>query len=92
MSSTLTAFKALVRKDIALFLRDRRALVISVLTPIVLAAFFGSLFGGTGSGVNPISRMSVGITDLDDTALTQVHGFAGGVHDCFARQVLTQLL
>jgi ABC-2 type transport system permease protein len=71
MSSTLTAFKALVRKDIALFLRDRRALVISVLTPIVLAAFFGSLFGGTGSGGNPISRMSVGITDLDDTALTK---------------------
>jgi ABC-2 type transport system permease protein len=71
MSSTLTAFKALVRKDIALFLRDRRALLISVLTPIVLAAFFGSLFGGTGSGGNPISRMSVGITDLDDTALTK---------------------
>jgi len=71
MSSTLTAFKALVRKDIALFLRDRRALVISVLTPIVLAAFLGSLFGGTGSGGNPISRMSVGITDLDDTALTK---------------------
>jgi ABC-2 type transport system permease protein len=71
MSPTLTAFKALVRKDIALFIRDRRALVISVLTPIVLAAFFGSLFGGTGSGGNPISRMSVGITDLDDTALTK---------------------
>lgn len=71
MSPTLTAFKALVRKDIALFLRDRRALVISVLTPIVLAAFFGSLFGGTGSGGNPISHMSVGITDLDDTALTK---------------------
>jgi ABC-2 type transport system permease protein len=71
MSPTLTAFKALVRKDIALFLRDRRALVISVLTPIVLAVFFGSLFGGTGSGGNPISRMSVGMTDLDDTALTK---------------------
>jgi linearmycin/streptolysin S transport system permease protein len=71
MSPTLTAFKALVRKDIALFLRDRRALVVSVLTPIVVAAFFGFLFGGTGSGGNPISRMSVGMTDLDDTALTQ---------------------
>ena len=71
MSSTLTAFKALVRKDIALFLHDRRALVVSVLTPIVVAAFFGFLFGGTGSGGNPISRMSVGITDLDDTALTK---------------------
>jgi ABC-2 type transport system permease protein len=71
MSSTVTAFWALVRKDIAIFLRDRRALVISVLTPIVLAGFFGYLFGGTGSGGNPISRMKVGVADLDNSALTK---------------------
>jgi ABC-2 type transport system permease protein len=71
MSTTFTAFRALVRKDIALFLRDRRALVVSVLTPIVVAAFFGFLFGGTGSGGNPITRMKVGIADLDRSALTQ---------------------
>ena len=71
MSSTFTAFRALVRKDIAIFLRDRRALVVSVLTPIVVAAFFGFLFGGTGSGGNPVSRMKVGITDLDHSALTK---------------------
>jgi ABC-2 type transport system permease protein len=72
MSSTLTAFRALVRKDIAIFLRDRRALVVSVLTPIVVAAFFGFLFGGTGAGGNnTISRMKVGVTDLDRSALTK---------------------
>ncbi len=71
MSSTFTAFRALVRKDIAIFLRDRRALVVSVLTPIVVAAFFGFLFGGTGSGGNPVSRMKVGVTDLDHSALTK---------------------
>ena len=71
MSSTFTAFRALVRKDIAIFLRDRRALVISVLTPIVVAGFFGFLFGGTGSGGNPISRMKVGVADLDKSALTK---------------------
>jgi ABC-2 type transport system permease protein len=71
MSATFTAFRALVRKDIALFLRDRRALVVSVLTPIVVAAFFGFLFGGTGSGGNPVSHMKVGITDLDHSALTK---------------------
>jgi ABC-2 type transport system permease protein len=71
MSPTLTAFRALVRKDIALFLRDRRALVVGVLTPIVVAAFFGFLFGGTRAGGNPVSRMSVGVTDLDDSALTK---------------------
>jgi linearmycin/streptolysin S transport system permease protein len=71
MSPTLTAFRALVRKDIAIFLRDRRALVVSVLTPIVVAGFFGFLFAGPGSGGSPISRMKVGITDLDQSALTK---------------------
>lgn len=71
MSPTLTAFRALVRKDIAMFLRDRRALVVSVLTPIVVAAFFGFLFGGTGSGGNSVSRLAVGVADLDHSALTK---------------------
>jgi ABC-2 type transport system permease protein len=70
MSTSFTAFRALVRKDIALFLRDRRAMVMSVVTPIVVAAFFGFIFGGTGSGGNPIARMKVGVTDLDHSALT----------------------
>lgn len=43
----MTAFHALIRKDLILFLSDRRALVISLALPIVIAAFFGSLFGGT---------------------------------------------
>jgi ABC-2 type transport system permease protein len=71
MSAALTAFRALVRKDIAIFLRDRRALVVSVLTPIVVAAFFGFLFAGTGAGGRVVSRMAVGITDLDGSALTK---------------------
>jgi ABC-2 type transport system permease protein len=90
MSPTLTAFKALVRKDIALFLRDRRALVVSVLTPIVVAAFFGFLFGGTGSGGNPISRMAVGITDLDDTALTRAVMESLTQDESLAMQVLPE--
>ena len=70
MSANFTAFRALVRKDIALFLRDRRALVISVLTPILVAAFFGSLFAPV-SGGNSIARMKVGVADLDQSALTK---------------------
>jgi ABC-2 type transport system permease protein len=41
----MTAFFALIRKDLILFLSDRRALAISLALPIVIAAFFGSLFG-----------------------------------------------
>jgi ABC-2 type transport system permease protein len=45
----MTAFTpfALIRKDLILFLSDRRALAISLVLPIVIAAFFGSLFGGS---------------------------------------------
>ena len=71
MSSAFTAFRALVRKDIAIFLRDRRALVVHLLTPIVVAGFFGFLFAGPGSGGSPISRMKVGVADLDGSALTK---------------------
>jgi ABC-2 type transport system permease protein len=71
MSTAFTAFRALVRKDIAMFLRDRRALLVNVLTPIVMAGFFGFLFAGPGSGGSPISRMKVGVADLDNSALTK---------------------
>ena len=54
-----------------MFLRDRRALLVNVLTPIVMAGFFGFLFAGTGSGGNPISRMKVGVVDFDNSALTK---------------------
>jgi ABC-2 type transport system permease protein len=44
----MTAFLALVRKDLILFLSDRRALMISLVLPILIATFFGYLFGGSG--------------------------------------------
>jgi ABC-2 type transport system permease protein len=47
MTAALIPFVAMIRKDLILFLSDRRALVISLALPIVIAAFFGSLFGGS---------------------------------------------
>jgi ABC-2 type transport system permease protein len=69
MSTALTAFRALVRKDLALFLRDRRALLVSVISPIVIAAFFGFLFGGNGD--NAVNRLQVGIVDQDGSTLSK---------------------
>lgn len=46
----MPAFFALVRKDLILFLSDRRALLMSLVLPIVIAAFFGSVFGGGAKG------------------------------------------
>ena len=42
----MTAFLALVRKDLILYFSDKRALLMHLVLPIVIAAFFGSVFGG----------------------------------------------
>ena len=40
------ALSALVRRDIRLFILDRKAVMMSAVAPIVIASFFGFLFGG----------------------------------------------
>ncbi len=42
----MNALIALVRKDLVLHFSNRRAVIMSVAAPILIAAFFGSLFGG----------------------------------------------
>jgi ABC-2 type transport system permease protein len=70
MNPTLTAFRALVRKDLEIFLRDRRALMVSVITPICIAGFFGFLFGGNGDSA-PITRVPVAVVDQDHSVLSK---------------------
>jgi ABC-2 type transport system permease protein len=45
----MTALLALVRKDLILFISDRRRVIISLVLPILIGAFFGYLTGGGGS-------------------------------------------
>jgi len=77
MSSSWIAFRALVRKDVLSFVRDRRALVVSVLTPILIAAFFGYLFGDHDEPGR--AKMAVAVVDLDGSSLSRqvVAGLAG---------------
>lgn len=63
-----TALRALVRKDLVLYFSNRRALVMTIAAPIVIAAFFGSVFG---SGTDKPSKIAVAWTDLDGSALSQ---------------------
>ena len=51
----MTALIALVRKDLILFLSDRRRLLLSLVMPVVIGAFFGYLFGGSGVADTPRS-------------------------------------
>ncbi|HUI77136.1 MAG TPA: ABC transporter permease [Bryobacteraceae bacterium] len=67
----ITPLRALVRKDIQLFLTDRRALMMSVIAPIAIASFFGYALGGAGSQSEP-SRISVLVADQDDDTIS--HG------------------
>ena len=48
-ANVLIPFVALVRKDLILFLSDRRALLVNLVLPIAIATFFGYLFGGSGT-------------------------------------------
>jgi ABC-2 type transport system permease protein len=60
----MTAFLALIRKDLILFLHDRRALLVSLALPIIIASFFGFLFGG---GEKQASAIEIALV-LQDTS------------------------
>ena len=62
------AFLALVRKDLTLYFSNRRALIITLAAPIAIAAFFGSLFGGTNK--TP-TRVPIAVVDQDDSVISR---------------------
>ena len=66
----MTALIALTRKDLILYLKDKRALMLHLLMPVVLAAFFGSLFGGDGGGQST-SKIDVGLVLQDQSEQSQ---------------------
>ncbi|MEO8103710.1 MAG: ABC transporter permease [Betaproteobacteria bacterium] len=71
------AFIALVRKDLTLYFSNRRALIITLAAPIAIAAFFGSLFGGSNKAP---TRVPIAVVDQDRSAIsTQI--VAGLVED-----------
>lgn len=61
----MTALTALIRKDLILYLNDKRALMLHLLMPVVLAAFFGSLFGGAST--SKAGRVDLGVVMLDQS-------------------------
>jgi ABC-2 type transport system permease protein len=60
----LTALVALVRKDLRLFMVDRRALLMAFAAPIAIASFFGSIFPGGGPSTEP-ARVAIHLADQD---------------------------
>lgn len=69
----MTAFLALVRKDIRIFLNDRKAVVMAVAVPIAIASFFGYIFDSMEHKGEP-SRISVLLVDEDSSAVSRAIG------------------
>ena len=65
----MVAILALIRKDLILFVNDRRALILTILMPIVLGAFFGYIFGG--SGAKEAGKIDVALVMQDDSAVAK---------------------
>ncbi|MGB6310913.1 MAG: ABC transporter permease [Steroidobacteraceae bacterium] len=63
------AIRALVRNDLRIYLTDRRAMIIGVLVPILIAAFFGYIFGGNGDA-EP-GKIPVAIVDEDASVVSR---------------------
>jgi linearmycin/streptolysin S transport system permease protein len=83
----LAAFRALVRKDLVLYFSNRRALVMSILAPIVIAAFFGSIFGG---GNDKPSKIPIAFVDRDGSALSRAIGTSIASDPSFEVQALDE--
>ncbi len=64
----MDALTALVRKDLVLYFSNRRALMVTLAAPILIAAFFGSVMGGAPK--KP-SKVPVAMVDQDGSAISK---------------------
>ncbi|MBI1771149.1 MAG: ABC-2 transporter permease [Burkholderiales bacterium] len=65
----MTALIALIRKDLILFLADRRALLLNLVMPILLGAFFGFVTGGRDT--KEAAKIEIAVVSQDDHVISQ---------------------
>jgi ABC-2 type transport system permease protein len=65
----MSAFVALIRRDLMLFFMDRRAVVMAFVAPILIASFFGYLFGGVTK--ETATKISVAAVDQDGSDISR---------------------
>jgi ABC-2 type transport system permease protein len=64
----MSPLSALVRTDLVLYFSNRRALLVTLAAPILIAAFFGAVMGGAPK--KP-ARVPVAVVDLDGSDVTK---------------------
>jgi len=65
----ITPMLAMVRKDLQMFISDRRAVIMSFVAPIAIASFFGSIFSGAQSG--EAAKIPIAIVDEDGSEVSK---------------------
>jgi ABC-2 type transport system permease protein len=65
-----TAIAALIRNDVRLYFSDRRAVIVGVLVPIAIAAFFGYIFGAAGKSDDQ-GKIPVAVVDEDQSSVSR---------------------
>jgi ABC-2 type transport system permease protein len=65
-----TAIASLVRNDIRLYLSDRRAVIVGVAVPIMIAAFFGYIFGAANQSSEQ-GKIPIAVVDEDHSSVTR---------------------
>jgi ABC-2 type transport system permease protein len=66
----MTAFLALIRKDLRIFFQDRRAVIMSFVAPILIGSFFGYVFGGMSRSGDP-GRTTLLVVDQEQGAVSK---------------------
>lgn len=69
----MSAATRIASKDLKLRLRDRSAIIIGIITPLVLAFVFNLIFGSAGDPGAGL-ELSYGMVDLDQSELSQALG------------------
>lgn len=57
----------LARKDLRLFFKDKRAMLLTFILPITLITLFAFAFGGAGKDKNKATKYNLPVCDLDNT-------------------------
>lgn len=63
----MTAFRALVVKDLLIFFGDRRAVIMAFAAPILIGSFFGYVFGGGPKRGGDNTKIDVLMVDQDQS-------------------------
>jgi ABC-2 type transport system permease protein len=65
------AITALVRNDLRLYFTDRRAVIVGLLVPVMLAAFFGYIFNSTAQGSRQdAGKVPIAVVDEDGSPVS----------------------